>query len=441
MEVMTSAKTYFTQQFPDWVEAVEVTDAIVQRELFQRMKTAEPSERNSAELCLRCFISYQIDQACRDLGMKFGNRNGFTALDLLPFVLDDDGRSRQNSQYRSLSQIALNSFDPAKASLGTWVNLQVKQHPELRRFLLEHGVYLVSDWAILNDTTPKQLQRIFAEIYHLTDTDIQFASELLKSFHAIYREERLQQRLSGKLQACQPPTPEQLKRIANDLFDRMQHPISSETVLSQLNAIAARLRRYRIVAKGGTVDSVPFDQPEIRPLVDRAQPPQEDDEQNEFLQFYQSQFMESLDHAIAEVIPNMVTTLQRKRNSADQSFLTALHLFHCQGQPMGEIAPQVGLKKQYEVTRLLKLNDLRADIRQRSLANLRDRVIDKAKFYADIDRLQHLEEKVDLILNEQLTGVIEEAEAETKSPVRNQPLKSLLARRLCLYLASRKSNS
>ena len=66
--------------------------------------------------------------------------------------------------------------------------------------------------------------------------------------------------------------------------------------------------------------------------------------------------------------------------------------------------------------------------------------MDQAKLYADRDRLHQLETQVDLVLNEQIESVIAEAEAEAKSPIRNQPLKSLLARRICLYLDSRDSN-
>ena len=437
IESISSAKTYFHEQFPELTENADVTDAMVQRSLWQQIQTDQVA---IAQLCLRCFVSHQIDQVCRDLSLKFGSKNGFTYQDVLPFVLDDDGRPWRESAYRSLSQMVLRSFDPNKASLGTWVSLQVKQHPELKRFLLEHGVYLVSDWAILNDTTPKQLQRILSEVYQLTEVEIQTTGELLKSFHAVYREDRLQQRLSGARQLCQPPTLEQLNRIAKDLENRTQTRMNSETVLRQLNAIAAKLRRYRISAKGGTVETVSLDQPELSPVVDRAQPAPEETEHMEFLQFYRSQFMECLDAAIAEVIPNMITQLQRKRNPSNHAFVSAMHLFHCQGQAMGEIAPQVGLKKQYEVTRLLKLNDLRTDIRQRSLSLLRDRVIDQAKLYADRDRLHQLETQVDLVLNEQIESVIAEAEAEAKSPIRNQPLKSLLARRICLYLDSRDSN-
>jgi hypothetical protein len=434
VEIMTSAKNYLYEQFPNWMEQAEVPDTTIQRELWQRFQSGEAL----AELCLRCFISYQVDQACRNLSLKFGNRNGFTYSDLLPFVLDDDGRS-QKPDVRSLWKTILHSFDPAKAALGTWVSLQVKQHSELKRFLLEHGVYIASDWAILNDTRAKQLQQILSEGYQFLEPEVQYNVELLQSFHAVYREDRLKQKLSGARQLCQPPTTEQLNRIASELYDRTQKRVNPEVILNQLNAIASKLRRVRILARGGAVEAVSLDQPEMRPIVDQIQSPCEEDEILDFLRFYQAQFLISLDRAIAQVIPTVLETLQRKRKP-EEAFLTALHLFHCQGQSMSEIAPQVGLKKQYEVTRLLKLADLRADIRQRSLSDLRSLVIDKAKLYAAVDRLQQLEQKVDSILDEQLSSVIEEAESEAQSPIRNQPFRSLLARRLCHYLASRKSS-
>lgn len=429
VEIMISAKDYLYHLFPDSLEQTEITDSTIQSELWRKFQS-DDAERDRAELCLRCFISHQVDQACLNLALKFGQRNGFTHLEVLPFVLDDDGRP-QRSNYRSLWKTILESFNPAKAALSTWVNLQVKQHSELKRFLLEHGVYLVSDWAILNDTKPKQLQQVLEPI------EIPYASELLESFHAVYRDDRLKQKLSATRQLCQPPTIEQLERISIELFNRTQKKMSSEAILNQLNAIAQKLRRARIVARGGSVETTSLDQPEIRPLVDQIQSPCEDEEVSEFLKFYQDQFLICFDQAIATVIPTVLENLQRKQKP-EEAFLTALHLFHCQGRSMSEIAPQVGLKKQYEVTRLLKLAELRADIRQRSLSELRDRVMDQAKLYANVDRLGQLEQQVDVILEQQFASIVEEAEAEAQSPVRNQP-RSLFARRLCHYLASRES--
>ena len=440
VEMMIVAKTHFQKEFPEWTEQIEVCDTTVQRQLWQQLRQVEETA-HSAENCLRCYISHQIERACRSLGAKFGSQNGFTYEDLLPFVLDDGGRHQSNStqSYPCLATTILQSFDPAKGSLNTWVVRHVQQHPELKQFLLQHGVYLVSDWAILNDTTPKQLQRSLAQMYHSTPMEIQQACDLLQSYHAVYREDRIQQRATGAQTRCQPPTSEQLNRMGDYLRSQTARVLHSEAILSQLQSLATKLRRQRIAAKGGSLPSVSIDKPEIQPVAERLHSVPEDAEHIEFLKFYEDQFNQCLEQAIAQVINNFISKLQRKRGTVAQSFLTALHLFHCQGQSMGEIAPQIGMKKQFEVTRLLKLKELRSDIRQQSLSLLRDRVLDKAKYYADIDCLQRLDQQVEFILDEQIGEVIQEAEAETKIPVRNQPLKSLLARCLCCDLASRQS--
>lgn len=449
VEMVVTAQTYFYSSFPGLAQKVEVSDAALVRSLWQQMRSSKESDFDQsclAEICLRCYISHQIYQVCLDLGTKFGSCNGFTCQDLLPFVLDDEvllatptqqqskrAKSTQSS-YQSLTTTVLKTFDPAKGSLNTWVNRYVKQHPELKRFLLQHGVFLISDWALLNDTNSKQLQKILADMYRLTSVEIQQMCELLVSYHAVYRQDRLSQRLAGATTGCQPPTDEQLTRIADDLQARCDRILSAKTILNQLQAIATKLRQYRIAAQGGSVSSVSFDRPEIQPMIERSQITPDDSEQIEFIKLYQTQFLECLDKAISQVINDFISKLQRKRSSVERSFLTALHLFHCQGQSMTQIAPQIGLKKQYEVTRLLKLNELRVDIRQHLLVMLRDRVLDTAKLFADSERLQGLDRQVELILDEQISGMISEAESEVKNPIRDRPLSGLLARRLCRYL-------
>ncbi|OUL33447.1 hypothetical protein BV372_16490 [Nostoc sp. T09] len=447
VEMILAAKNYFETQFTD---RVELSDTAITRHLWQQIQLAEAvntEETNLAEICLRCYISSQIYQVCLDLAIRFGNRHGFECEDLLPFVLDDQviletstKAKASTSSYQSLATKVLKTFDPAKGSLNTWVSRYVKQNPEIKRFLLQHGVFLVSDWALLNDTNPKELQRILTDMYHLTPGEIEQVCQLLVSYHAVYREDRLQQRLAGVTQPCQFPTSEQLTRIVNDLQSRTNRTISKEVVLSQLQATASKLRQYRIAAQGGYVSSFPYDRPEIQPIVERSQLTQVDDETTEFIRLYQKEFLESLDKAISKVVETFLDKLQRKRSNQEiaQSFVTALHLFHCLGQPMSQIAPQIGMQKQYEVTRFLKLNELRADIRQNLLLNLRDRVLDIAQQFTDFERLQRLDQQLKLILEEQISNIIQEAESEAKNPVRNQPLCSLLARRLCRYLEGRR---
>lgn len=104
----------------------------------------------------------------------------------------------------------------------------------------------VSDWAILNDTSTKQLQRIFSQFHHLTSLEIEQAQQLLKNYHAVYRAQHLKQRQAGIKGQCQPPTTEQLNQIAQRLSTETNQMLSPEIVMMQLQVIASRLREYRI---------------------------------------------------------------------------------------------------------------------------------------------------------------------------------------------------
>ncbi len=119
-------------------------------------------------------------------------------------------------------------------------------------FLLEHEVYLVSDWAILNDTSSKQLQRIFSQFHHLTSQEIQQATQLLGSYHAVYRAQRLKARQAG-IKGCQPPTTEQLRQMQDRLSTQTNRMICPETLLAQLEEMASRLRQYRIHVRRGSL--------------------------------------------------------------------------------------------------------------------------------------------------------------------------------------------
>ena len=58
-----------------------------------QLLTADPTERAHAGLCLRCYVSEPILNACRKIAHLFGDDQSFTYRDLLPFVLNDDGKT------------------------------------------------------------------------------------------------------------------------------------------------------------------------------------------------------------------------------------------------------------------------------------------------------------------------------------------------------------
>lgn len=451
IEEITAVKGFLQQQLGDALWHAELTDAVIQRQVWQvwQSDTATADERQLAEICLRCYISNQIEQVCVQLEVQFGGEHGFTRYDLFPLVLNDilERRSPRNgvvrTAYRSLATEILQSFDPFKASLSTWVTRLVRHDKEVNAFLLDHGIYLISDWAILNDTTPKQVQRILSEFHALTISEIRSATQLLECYHQIYRHDRLQQRQSGFKGQCPAPTVDQLRRIAQVLEAVTPSRLTPEATLSRLQTLATQLRQYRIYARGGAAPTESLDQPEQQTLAVELQSPERDleqEEENEFLKFYRNQFLSSLDLTLASVTSDRLEQLRRKGLEGMQQFLSAMHLFHCQGRSMTEIATEVGLQAQYQVTRLLKLKEFRAEVRQRLLLTLRDRILDKAKDYADPNRLKALDQTLDAALDEQIAAILQQAEAEA-SVAKHCPLDSLFARRLCHHLDHRSVES
>lgn len=456
VEIIFTAKTFFKQYFPDLIDREQIPDELIQTKLLQLKQTVGEDFGDSdcqslAKLCLRCFISNIIEQVCLQLESQFGSEHGFTRYDLFPFVLDESipnwrGQTQSpNKMYRSLTSEILQTFSPAQGSLVTWTARLVRQHRELNAFLLECGVYLASDWAILNDTSVNRVKRILSEFHNLTSSEISHACLLLESYHAVYRHDRLKQRQGGMKGRCQRPTTEQLQRIVQK-FSTLAVASEMTTIeaLTQLQTLAERLRQYRIYTRGGPAPATSWEQmvkiPGQLPKLGITDSDWlEGDEESDFLSFYREQFSFCLDRVIAEVTEDYIKHLQKLNGVKAIQFIKALYLFYCKRKSMTDIAPEVGLKAQYQVSRLLKLKDLRADIRRNLLVQLRDRVLVRAKLYADPDRLQFLDKEVETALEEQIMAIVQEAAAET-TVNKNRPSRSLYARRLCHYLDTRSLN-
>ena len=437
------AKKLIQQQFSNLIEAESISHTAVQNDLIAFNNNQSDYLKIWSARSLRCFISHQIRQICIQLEIQFGREHNFTRSDLFIYTLNDTLEnfrdsitqiSNCSSKYKPLAVEILETFDPKKANLTTWTTRLVKQNRELRRFLLEQGVYLVSNWAILNDTNTKQLNKILAEFHNLTPTEIEEAAFLLESYHAIYRRNRLKNR-QGQGGKCKTPSTEQLAQIATLLESSLKVTLSPEQVLFQLEQLASNLREYRIYARGGRrKQEQSLDNSKINTEGLQAQvisPEDSGSNYSSFLQAYQQQFQQSLKQSIAEVITFKVSKFKGKKADKKTQYLTALKLFHCQGKTMGEIAKIVGLQAQYQVTRLLKLKDLRADIRQKMLQIIGDWTLSQTEKFIDPQTLKTREQAIAEALGEQIDVMLEEAEKEVSIAGNNR---SILAQRICDYL-------
>jgi hypothetical protein len=432
------AKTFLCQQFPELADGKDVPHRELQGQLMQWFRN-DDTHRQIAEVCLRCFISNQIKDVCLELEQKFGKNHDFTSAELLPLVLDStlrslrQGTNASQTTYPSVTTRILQTFDPDKSNLSTWTLRIVKSDRLFKQFLLEHGIEQVTDWMILSYMNPGRLKRILSELDR-TPTEINQALQLLDSYHQVYRAQLLEYRKAGDKSRYPEPTASQLHQMAEQLSATRTR--SPEKVLEQLQQLAQLLRSDRIRARKGLARSEPLDKSETPASRNTTSSEADSNEYSEFLVGYRQHFDSCLAQSVQQVIQARFIYLQGKKNQKAQNFLSALYLFHCQGVAMKEIAPQLGLKDQPQVSRLLELKTLRSDIGRRMLLCLRSRVLKLAQCYIDPKQLLDLESKLQSVLDEEISTALEKAKKETHIG-HNRLMNSQLSQTICQYLDNR----
>ncbi|MBD2158407.1 hypothetical protein [Leptolyngbya sp. FACHB-16] len=463
---LAPARDFFHQQLGYYADDERVDDKTSQRHLKKHLEQEpETLVGRLSEACLRCFISTQIDWICNDLAQKFGSVGEFDHHDLLSLVLDDVGVAelviltpfaKRTPSTRALHQAnkgepensstvpvrhiplavqILQSFDPEKAQLSTWCRQMVVSQGEFSKFLKERGITLESDWSILNNTSSDQLRRILQRFNKFPSPKIEQAVHLLESYHAIYRHDRLQKlQEKGTRGRCRPPGSDQLMRMLDYLQKRGISSPSSAQLLEQLQAIAQIIRESR------RPQTIPLDDGHISSIIQ----PETEAEEHIFLKEYRKVFEETLTEAIAQVVEAQAARYKRRKQPCDREYLLGLKLFHCKGQSMSEIAPQVNLEHQFQVSRLLKLKDLRDDVRRTMLAKLGQRISILALDYNDSVQLHKVDKELDIAMNAPVAPALQEAleadvdkmisAAEKEAATAHYFLKTSFSHVLCRYL-------
>ncbi|MFM2432822.1 MAG: hypothetical protein RLZZ511_4036 [Cyanobacteriota bacterium] len=427
-KVLATAQDFFTQEFSGSIDAPEIIPKLLRH----------PAPE--AQLCLRCYISQEIIQACISLIQQYGDTYKFQLADLLPFVLDDDGRSTSlqgsSNGYKPLSIQILESFNAASGSLRNWIIRFVRQHPMLQQFLLEQGLHMITDWGLLNDTAPDSLERILREFYQATSPEIDFAIVLLNSYRDVYLYDRQQQ--SGR-KRCQEPSESQLQRMAALIKQNSNRVLTTVNLLDQLKHLAGQIRQCRIYRRGGQARQSNFNQsldvPETAEQLEyqiaqnQPEPDENADQVMAFLQAFRQEFTAALEQALSQVVQHRLQQTPKKA----EKFLQALEQLHCQRRSMGEIAPMIGMKRQDDVSRLLQLKAFRGDVRNIILHQLKTFMQEKGPFFIDPDRLAQVAQKIDAALEAQIDEVITAAQKEATT-VKGYIQPSLFTEKLCTYL-------
>lgn len=407
------------------------------------------SHSTTAGLCLRCYVSYPILKACQKLSALFSSNYNFSYRDLLPLVLNDDGKrniilaedgktqllitkegNTQATEYKLFSVEILASYklNNSSMSLDNWAFLQTKQHPELKKFLAEFGFQHLSDWSMLNRIGVKQLDQ-------LTPSD----RNLVEAFHGVYRRDRRQQK--GKNRGkCPNPTTEQLKEMLFLLRDRNFLFPTPEAIFTALKKVANLLRQYDIWSYREPLEVYEPDTGDYTPRKDLPIDNSNDAiarEEQELLDFIQNSLDRALIAAIEQAGNTCVAKLSKskKYRSFATKFIQGLELYYCQQMSLKEITSVLEFSSWDQARRVLNPGDFLNCVRTQTVQDLLASILQKSRELGlsetavSPNYLQNLSIQIEAFADE---AVFNAATAEIKAG-KNRELKSLYAQKVRLY--------
>lgn len=454
-----SAREFFQKQFLElevkeqFSKATNSQKGNVQAALLSDFHAKKPPadaiSRARSGLCLRCYVSNPILKACQKLDNMFAGEKQFTYRDLLPFVLNDDGKTpvildsdrktqlilndegeTKTATYKFFTVEVLRTFNPdcqSSMSLDNWAYLQTKQNQELKDFLSEFGFKHLSDWAILNRARLKQLDRLSQRDRHIVEI-----------FHAVYRRDRVQQRQKGA-RKCPDPSTAQLQEMLTCLQERGVIINTAIELMKDLKTITIQLRQYDIWSYREPLDIFDPDTGSYAPRLDLPHDSlnELDVEQRELLEFLHEQLKLALSQAIDREICARITTLQKSKKYAPfaEQFIPGLQLYYSQGMSLKEIAPVLGMTSWDQARRVLNPGELLSKVRALTVQHVLEKTLEKAKekgltkIPPEPDYLKMLSEQIEAFADAE---IFQEAGEEIMAG-KNRSMNSLYAQQLCIY--------
>lgn len=447
------AQVYFQQQFSNHPHSSSQDIQIALLSQFHCMKSeSDVVSRAQAGLCLRCHISYPILKACQTIDSLFAGDKQFTYRDLLPFVLNDDGKTlvildsegntqlhlndsgeTQPTSYKVFAVEVLRTYNrnsQASMSLDNWAFLQTKQHPELRNFLSEFGFQHLSDWALLNRVKSGQLEQLSERDRHFVEV-----------FHAVYRRDRRQQQ---QVSRCLDPTDQQLAEMNSLLQPRGIFINTPNELLKALKQVAKQLRQYDIWQSREPleVQNLETGSYELRVDLPADSFNELDPEEQEFLELLHHQLSIALANAIEQVIQTQVAQLEKSKRYAPfaSSFTSGLRLYYCEGLSLREIGPHLGMSSWDQTRRILNPGELLSKVRILTVQQLLKPILEKAQSKGltstppEPSYLKTLAEQIEVFVDAEIFA---EAASEIKAG-KNRSMDSVYAQQLKRYLEQKK---
>ena len=455
------AQEFFRVQFPKLASQPRLSseeNRHIQAVVWKIFRSASNiRDRAFAGLCLRCYVSQIILIICKKITRTCRSQveKPLCYIDLLPFVLNDDGRELVMLDSEEQTQLILNhddttgpiakggeffsveilrKFNPtlsSSESLDNWTWRLTQQNRNLRLFLWELGVGTPSDWALLCGYIPRSLEPHFEKGNR----------EIVEAFHTVYRRDRRNSHEKGR---CSEPTLNQLQEMS-DLLQQRNIIIYPRQLIYHFKRIAEILRQDTLYRRTGSLKTIPIEVydnstndyvPNVE-LGSYTDPELEEIELDQLKEDCNALFEDVLYEAISEVITQQIEELRKSKGykSFAQQFPDGLQLYYQEDMSLGEIAKVWGIPW-CKARRIFKLENFLDNVQYRTEAKFIDKISKsptKSRLRTICTNPDYLKNVANEIRNYALIKTFTNAHAEILSGKKQQK-NSLFAQMIRRYL-------
>jgi len=243
-------------------------------------------------LCLRCRISHALETWLLVTFKAHHQSTGIELAAMASYALDDDGALTIRTgpaetapfAYAEIASIpaglispftaeVLRSYDPTLCGLPHWARLKIQAHNDLKAYFKQHGLLLISDWALLRNSSATRVRQACEQHLRSADT-VESLCGLHGRYCPLYDAAKLvHKQKTGKASGWQPDLPF-LRELAPD-----EDPFTTN---DRLKAIAQAIRRFMTEKASQSLDQAaeagyePVDPSSLSsPVQDDAPSPQE----------------------------------------------------------------------------------------------------------------------------------------------------------------------
>lgn len=284
---------------------------------LQLLQAARNHSDPTPLLALRCRVSHPFEAWLRLTHGRYRETYGLDLTAMASYALDDTGSltlrtgptttapfvyaeiaSLPKGLVSPFSAEVIRTYDPQKCGLPHWARLKLQCHNELKAYFREHGLLLISDWALLADSSAKRVRESW-EVLGGGGFTAEVAAALHAAYKPLYREAmQAYRQATGKASGWQPDAP----------FLQALAPEQPEArTMEQLEAVAAAIRRLQ---SGRWQQSSAIDQE----LAEQVAAPQPDSDPGDDPAELRALIDQALQRAMDAHMPNVISAETKQRD-------------------------------------------------------------------------------------------------------------------------------